>query len=347
MNAQNLLPANLARRHQVGLLAIVGILLAPAVLPQILVYKATAALFFAVFVMCWDAVSGYTGQISLGHALFYGVGAYTSGLLNVHLGLPVSLTIPAGVVVAALAGVLIGVPALRLEGPYLGLITLVAPLILVQIFVIFSDVTGGELGLLGLDTIVDGVIANYYIAVVIFLISLAIFIAVTRSDAGKVFTAIKTDSEVVDAVGINSRKFKLFSFVLSGTVGGLAGAFYVHTPVGTASPSQVISLMLSIEVVIATLVGGIGTITGAALGGFLYWFIRDALRSSSVVLPVLNTPISELDMVIFMLLAIGVLFYLPDGVLPRIVRWGARLDPFEVSNPQSNTSEDDDVNTND
>ena len=115
----------------------------------------TGAFYFGMFAMSWDTVSGYTGEISFGHALFFAVGGYTSTLLNLGYGISPALSIPAGVVLAAVAGVLIGVPALRVRGPYLSLITLVAPLILLQVFVIFGNIFGGELGLSAPTGLVD------------------------------------------------------------------------------------------------------------------------------------------------------------------------------------------------
>ena len=225
-------------RYVLGLLGIVAFALLPFVgisTTQLLVV--TGAFYFGMFAMSWDTVSGYTGEISFGHALFFAVGGYTSTLLNLGYGVSPALSIPAGVVLAAVAGVLIGVPALRVRGPYLSLITLVAPLILLQVFVIFGDIFGGELGLSAPTGLVDAadfglvVFANYYIGLGLFLAIMGLLFVVTRSDVGSVLTAVREDEDAVAAAGLNVAKFKLFAFVLSAAVGGLAGAVFVHTPI--------------------------------------------------------------------------------------------------------------------
>lgn len=328
-------PRTLNRSQQLGLLGLLAFVALPGAAPNIIVLKATTALFFAVFVMSWDFVSGYTGQISFGHALFFGVGGYTSALLNVYFGWSPLLTILFGGLLAALAGIIVGVPALRLQGPYLALLTLIAPLILLRFIIMFAPWTGGETGLVGASktpegsfgaaNLVDGIIPNYYFALVVFLLALAVFMAITRSDAGEIFTAIREDEDAVSSAGLNPAKFKVFAFVLSATVGGLAGAAFIHTPQGTVSPAQILSVVLSIEVIIATVLGGTSTITGAAFGGLFFFFLREQLRQVDVVIPAINTAVSEFDLLIFSLITLGFLFFMPQGMLPWLIHRGRKL----------------------
>jgi branched-chain amino acid transport system permease protein len=327
-------PLELPRRHQVGLLGLAAIAVLPLAVSveavgfvnSLTILQVTGALFFAVYVMTWDVVSGYTGEISFGHALFIGVGAYTSGLLNVHLGVPLVASIPLATVAAALAGLAIGFPSLRVKGPYFSLITLVAPIILLRVFVFFSDVTGGETGLFGIATISLDPVVNYYIALGLFLFALTVFLAITRSDSGQILTAIREDEDAVASVGINPAKFKLFAFVLSGAVGGLAGAVFIHTfAQGVATPSETLGLVLSIELIVATILGGIGTITGAAIGGLFFYLVRTWLRGVDATIPVLATPVSELYFLIFGLVTLGFLFFLPRGIVPRVLIEARRL----------------------
>ncbi len=322
---------SLAPRYKLGIVALVLLALAPFWLRALLgegrgllgIVTLTTALFFAMFAMSWDVVSGYTGQISFGHALFFTVGGYGSALLNLELGIPPIVAVLLGTVLAALAGILIGVPALRLEGPYLSLVTLVAPLILLQLFIVFSGTFGGELGLPSPDPLlpVSGftgqTVVDFYIAFGVFVFILAILLSVTRSDAGAVFTAIREDEDAVAAAGINPSKFKIFAFVLSAAVGGLAGAVFVHT-VGKPQPSQLLVMSVSVEVIIASIVGGMGTITGAAIGGLFFSLFREWLSGITAIVPVLNVQIASLDLLLFSLVTLGLLFFLPGGVL----RWG-------------------------
>ncbi|MDZ7702800.1 MAG: branched-chain amino acid ABC transporter permease [Halobacteriales archaeon] len=327
-------PLELPPRHQAGLLGLVALAAVPLAasieaigfVTDLTILQVTGALFFAVYVMTWDVVSGYTGEISFGHALFIGVGAYTSGLLNVVLDVPLFASIPAAVLAASLAGLLIGFPSLRVKGPYFSLITLVAPVILLRAFVFFSDITGGETGLFGIETISLDPTTNYYIAFALFVFALAVFLAITRSDAGQILTAIREDEATVVSVGLNPAKFKLFAFVLSGAIGGLAGALFIHTfAQGVATPSETLGLVLSIELIVATILGGIGTITGAAIGGLFFYLVRTWLRGVDATIPLVSTPVSELYFLIFGLVTLAFLFFLPRGLVPRTLLEARRL----------------------
>jgi branched-chain amino acid transport system permease protein len=294
----------------------------------------TIALYFGMFAMSWDTVSGYTGQISFGHGLFFAVGAYTSALLNLGYGLDPILSIPVGIVLAAVAGIVIGVPALRLRGPYLSLVTLVAPLILLQLFIFRSDVFGGELGLRNPENLLGFGVGEaaivYYIALGLFVGIMALLMLVTRSDAGRVFTAVREDEDAVASVGLNPAKFKIFAFVLSAAIGGLAGAMYVHTPVGGPTPTELMSTTVNVEVIIAAVLGGMGTIVGAAIGGIFVGIVPQLLDSVDWAIPDLlpvvgGTPVSDIDFLIFAVLTLFLLYVLPGGILRAVIRNGRRL----------------------
>jgi branched-chain amino acid transport system permease protein len=319
-------PRSFSVSQQLGVLGLLGLAVLPIFLTSLQALTLTSAFFFAMFAMSWDAVSGYTGQISFGHGLFFAVGGYTSALLNLGHGVPPSLSIPAGVVLAAVAGVVIGVPALRLRGPYLSLITLVAPLILLQIFISYSGIFGGELGISAPASLLGfAPYANYYLAFGLFLFILAILLAVTRSNAGAVLTAIREDEDTVAAAGLNAAKFKTFAFVLSAAIGGLAGAVFVHTPQGSPRPSQLFSVLVNVEVIIAAILGGMGTIVGAAIGGLFFFLFRDWLSGLEYSIPLLNAPISEFDFLIFSVITLVLLFVLPGGFLRAAMHWGRGL----------------------
>jgi branched-chain amino acid transport system permease protein len=319
-------PRTLPLRHRLGVLGLVGLAILPLFLGKLAALTMTSAMFFGMFTMSWDAVSGYTGQISFGHGVFFTVGAYTTTLLNLGFGVSPLLSIPVGVVLAAVAGVLIGVPALRLRGPYLSLVTLVAPLILLQIFIFYSGIFGGEIGLDGPPSLLGfSPYANYYLAFGLFLFILAVLLAVTRSDAGSVFTAIREDEDAVAAVGLNPAKFKIFAFVLSAAIGGLAGAMFVHTPQGSPRPSVLLSLIVNVEVIIAAILGGMGTIVGAAIGGMFFYLFREWLSGIGWIIPVIEIPVSEIDFLVFSIITLFLLFVLPGGLLNAGLRSGRRV----------------------
>ncbi|MDZ7745466.1 MAG: branched-chain amino acid ABC transporter permease [Halobacteriales archaeon] len=305
-----------------------------AVLPQFIGPSAMVTLslayFWGVYAMSWDVVSGYTGQISFGHGVFFAVGGYTSALLNLGYGINPVLSIPVGVLLAAVTGLLIGVPALRLRGPYLSLVTLVAPLILTQIFIFRSDVFNGEQGLSGVEPLLGlQTFGNeptfYYIAFALFVFVLALLLLVTRTDAGAVLTAIREDEETVAASGLNPAKFKIMAFVLSAAIGGLAGAIIVHTPSGNASPTTLMAITVNVEVIIAAILGGMGTIVGAGIGGILLVLLREQLAGVGWVIPVIETPISDVDFLVFAIITLVLLAVMPGGIFRAAIVAGRRV----------------------
>lgn len=305
------------------LLGLVPVFVTIGLFTPLFAIKMAGALFFAVFAMSWDMASGYTGEISFGHALFFAVGGYTAGMLNIHSGIDPLLAIPVGAIAAAVVGLLIGAPSLRLEGPYFSLITLVVPLILLRIFIIFPDWTGGGRGLIAADaertvpTLAFDPIMNYLIALALFLVSLTVFLIITRSNTGEILTAIRENPEAVAAAGLNPAKYKLFAFVVSGLIGGLAGALFVFTLSGSATPGSLLGLVISIEVIVAAVLGGIGTITGAALGGLVFFLLRDTLTQMEFIVPVLNQGIKEMAFLVFGVITLLFLFFLPEGLVRR------------------------------
>lgn len=329
-------PLGMATRHQLGLLGLALLFVFPLVAPPMKSIHLAGALFFATFVVSWDLVSGYTGEISFGHGLFFGVGGYTAGMLNLHLGVNPWLAVPVGALAAGVAGLLIGFPSLRLKGPYFSLITLVTPIILISIFRFYPDYTGGELGLVSVGTVEKfpalgpipspgySPVAGFYLALAVFLLAMVVSLAVTRSDAGIVFTAIREDEVAVAATGKNPAKFKLFAFVLSGLIGGLAGAAYGFS-VGSFTTSELLALVISIEVIVAAILGGMGTITGAAIGGIFFYMLRTWLRNMDVAIPLVDKPLGDFYFLIFAVITLAFLFFLPEGIVPRLVRAGRQL----------------------
>jgi len=185
------------------------------------------ASIFALFAASWDLLSGFTGQISFGHALFFGVAAYTSALLNLNIGLPTWLTIPLGALAAVLAGLVIGVPCLRLRGAYLALATLAFPLILTGIVFVIPDITGGELGVSGIDRLSGSRVIEYYIVIALMVTLGFVMWKIADSKTGIIFHAIREDELTARASGINTTKYKLLAFCLSGLFAGVAGGLYI------------------------------------------------------------------------------------------------------------------------
>jgi branched-chain amino acid transport system permease protein len=259
------------------------------------------ACIFAIFAASWDLLSGFTGQISFGHALFFGVAAYTSALLNLNIGLPPWLTIPLGALAAVVAGLVVGVPCLRLRGTYLALATLAFPLILIGVVFVIPDITGGELGVSGIDRLSESRVVEYYIAVTLMVGLGFVMWKITDSKTGIIFHAIREDEVAARASGINTTRYKLLAFCLSGFFAGIAGGLYVHF-MRIAGPST-LELMLSFQVIIWVIFGGIATIYGPIAGAFILVLLMEFL-----------TIAPEIRMLLFAIMVMLVLLFMPEGL---------------------------------
>jgi len=261
---------------------------------------------FVIFAVSWDFISGYTGQINFGHAMFFGVAAYTAALLNKHLGLEPWATIPIGALAAVLAGVVMCLPALRLRGPYLSLVTLALPLILLGVIKAFPEVTGGEHGISGVAALSDSRLLDYYISVLVMIPCVMIMWKLTDAKSALVRTgiilhAIREDEITTRASGINTIRYKLFAFIVGGFFAGIAGGLYVHF-LKVAGPST-LNLMLSFQAIIWTVFGGIVSIYGAVVGVYVLFPLLEFLR----VIPELRT-------IIFAVVVILILLFMPEGI---------------------------------
>jgi len=260
---------------------------------------------FAIFAASWDLLSGFTGQVNFGHALFFGVAAYTSGLINVHAKIPHILSIPLGAIAGVMTGLIVGIPCLRLRGTYLALTTLSFPIILMGIVFAFPDLTGGELGISGLDRLSSSRIKDYYIAVVLMLVLTSIMWKITDSKTGIILHAIREDELAVRAGGINTTRYKLLAFCLSGFFAGIAGGLYAHI-MRTVGPST-LEVGMSFQVIIWSVFGGIVSIYGPVAGVFILFPLAEFLR----VLP-------EIRLLLFAILVLLTLIFMPEGLIPWI-----------------------------
>src|SRR5512136_1367233 len=236
----------------------------------------TLTSIFAILAASWDLLSGFTGQMNFGHALFFGVGAYAAAMLNKFAGIPPWGSIPLGALAAVVAGLVIGIPCLRLRGTYLALTTLAFPIILMGVVFALPGLTGGELGISGIARLAGSRVANYYIAAVTMLGLCTIMWKITDSNTGIIFHAIREDELAVRAAGINTTRYKLFAFCLSGFFAGVSGGLYAHF-MRIAGPST-LDLSLSFTVVIYAFFGGIVTIYGPVAAVFILFPLLEFLR---------------------------------------------------------------------
>lgn len=293
----------LPSRVVVGLFFLVLLLLPVVTQDPYLLRILILTSIFAILAASWDLLSGFTGQINFGHALFFGVGAYTAALLNLHAQLPPWGSIPLGALGAVLAGLIIGIPCLRLRGTYLALTTLAFPIILMGIVFAFPNITGGELGLSGLSRLSGSRLSDYYITVVVMLGLVTIMWKITDSNTGIIFHAIREDEVAVRAAGINTTRYKLFAFCLSGFFAGISGGFYAHF-MRIAGPST-LEVTMSFTVVIWAIFGGIVTIYGPVGAVFVLFPLLEFFRFWP-----------EFRMLMFAVIVLLILLYMPDGLFP-------------------------------
>jgi len=286
----------------IAVLFVLTLLLLPLLTKDMYILRILAiAAIFSIFAASWDLLSGYVGQISFGHALFFGVAAYTTALLNLRLGWSPIFTIPIGALASVLVGLLVGIPCLRLKGPYLGLATLAFPIMLMGIIFGFPKFFGGELGISGITRLAAVRLHEYYIAVILMLVLCYIMWKITDSKMGIIFHAIREDEIAVRASGINTTKYKLFAFCLSGFFAGIAGGLYTHF-LRIAGPSM-LAVLMSFQAIIWTIFGGIVTIYGAVAGVFILYPTLEILRAAA-----------EYRMLIFALIVLMVLRFMPEGI---------------------------------
>lgn len=242
------------------------------------------AFIYAIFATSWDLLVGRSGQVSLGHALFFGIGAYLSAFLSRFYGLPIWVTIPVCMLLCASVAVLLGFPSLRVKGPYLTLVTMAFPLILSVVLFSLPTPFGGEGGIAHIPSLfpsefftergfsLSGAlyaqrVVEYYLVLFLLLVSSIVLYKVANSKTGIVLVSILDDESASKACGINVTKYKLLAWAISALFAGLAGGLFAHY-VGSAAPTNVLGLTTSFFPVIMTILGGIGTIYGPIVGAF-------------------------------------------------------------------------------
>ncbi len=284
---------------------LVAVLLAafPFVTGEYVLGLLTLAFYFAVFAMSWDLLFGFAGEVNFGPSFLTGIGAYAAGLLNHYAYWPIPACVAAGAVAAVLAGVVLAIPALKLRGPYFGLVTLVAVLMLQNIITLFAGVTGGEIGLDLPDVLSIDAATNYWIALGFMTISGAVLFGLSRSSAGLILQAAGQDAIEAAALGFNVAKHKLAAFCVSALFSGLSGAMLVFY-MGTVSVGTVVDLAVGVQVIIATVLGGRRTILGAAIGAVFLIVAGELLR-----------PLGQLSTFVVSGFALVVILFVPGGFL--------------------------------
>ncbi len=299
------------QRALAGLLIVAILVWALSLAGGFALFVATNLALFIVAALGLNLLVGYTGQISLGHAAFLAIGAYTHVILYTQ-GAPMLVTVAAGGLVAGLLGFLIGIPALRLEGPYLAIATLGFQVAVDQILGRWDSLTGGRMGL-GVPSpelfgFGIGEVRHYFLlcfAVCVFTIVGVYNLA--RSRVGRAFVAVRDNDIAAQAMGVNLVRTKTLAFAISAFVTGIAGGLYAHL-FDRINPSN-FNLLVSIELLVMVVVGGLGSVLGSVLGATLL-----------VLLPHVLADLRDYQVIFTGGILIAVLLFEPMGLRGRWLR---------------------------
>jgi branched-chain amino acid transport system permease protein len=300
-------PARLPQRAALGVfLAVIGLL--PLALPNR--YYLNVMVFagiHALLTIGLNLVMGYTGQVSLGHAAFYGLGAYGSGVLTAKYGLDPWVAMLAALALSLVVALVIAMPSLHLEGYYLGMATLGFGIILHILFVELGWLTGGPSGLVGIPELsVLGIGLNtdlryYYLVWTVVGVVVLFSFNLVESRVGRALRAIQGDETAATLVGINTWMAKVRIFVTAAGIASIAGSLYAHY-VTFLSPSS-FGFGFSIELVVMVIVGGMRSIWGSLFGALLLTVLPEYLRA-----------LKDYDILVYGLVVIAVVMFVPSGI---------------------------------
>jgi branched-chain amino acid transport system permease protein len=303
-------------------LLLLVLLVIPALVESYLVYLLALAAVNVIIATGLNLLTGYTGQISLGHAGFMAIGAYASSVLMLKFGLPFALAFPIAGLIAGLFGFLLGFPALRLTGPYLAIATLGFGIAVAQVLVKWESLSGGSVGIHPPKPSFGRLIVSreahlYYLTIAMALLMTIAAANLMRSKIGRAFIAVRDSDIAATAMGVNLTLYKTLAFAVSAFYAGIGGSLMAHL-VGFISPES-FNLMVSIQFLSMIVIGGLASILGSILGAVLL-----------TALPHLLSGIKNLPMVIYGVCLVLVVMFEPLGLRGR---WGKirlywRLWPF-------------------
>ncbi|MBC7618906.1 MAG: branched-chain amino acid ABC transporter permease [Candidatus Saccharibacteria bacterium] len=298
---------------------IVLLVSAPVLLPEYLLAQATFVLIYAIAGLGLMLLAGFTGQFSLGHAAFLGIGAYTQTYLT-NQGFPFPVAILLSMGLSAFLGIVIGLPALRLKGIYLGMATLSFGFIIEEVFARWESVTGGNAGIRVLKPAMFGWTSEsgqsfYWICLSITILATLAILNLLRSPTGRAFVAIR-DSEIsAQSMGINLAYYKTLSFSISAGLAGVSGALYAHN-LQFISPDQ-FNLLQSIDLLLMIVIGGLGSVHGVFFGAIFLIMLPQGISAVKEFLPEFIGQAAGLKSVIYGAVLIGFVLFEPMGLYGR------------------------------
>lgn len=295
--------------------AVALLAMAPLVLQSYNLYLLNLAAVKVIAAIGLALLTGYTGQLSIGHAGFLAIGAYGTALLAQHLGLPFWLGIPAAGLISGLAGFILLIPALRLTAIYLAIATLAFGTAVAEALPRWAAVTGGYQGMrvprasfFGIN--VQNDVSMYYLALAMTVLLVLVARNIVRSRVGRAFIAIRDKSAAAQACGVSLARYKALAFFLSALYAGLAGGLYAHV-VGYISPAE-FGLAKSIDLFIMIALGGMASLPGPVLGALFLTYLPHWLSG-----------FRGLQSIIYGASLIGVVVFMPFGIWGFVRKWTA------------------------
>lgn len=288
-------------------IAAIGLL--PFVLNQYWLHVSIMILFYIMMASSWNLLAGYTGQVSLAHAAFAGVGAYTSGILAAKFGLPPLLGLPIGILLAALLGFGLGILCIRMGGIYLTLTTLAFSEIIRIVINNEYEVTRGTMGLKVPFLFGDySKVTGFYVMMVATILVLLIIRKILYSDLGQSFRAIQNDEVAAASVGLPVVRIRVAAFVITAAMAGMAGSIYGHyllliTP-------HITSLDMMFLVLAMAMIGGLGNYTGPIIGAIFLETLAEHIRVWG-----------EFHVFIYGLVALAIVRFAPLGIVGSLTQF--------------------------
>lgn len=321
----------------------IGILFAIVVLTPFIASEYVLAIFtmiglYSLICIGLTMLTGYAGQISLGHAAFYGIGAYTTAYLTGSQGMPPILALLIGAVLSAIIALVIGLPAFKLKGYYLALATLGFGIIVYTLFKELTSITGGANGFFGIPSMslfgFQFVTETHYFYLVWAIVMLALLFTrnILHSRVGRGLRSIEGSEIAADAVGVNLMKYKLQIFVLSAIFASVAGSLLAHY-VSFINP-DLFTADTSIFLLIMVIIGGSTSLWGAIVGASTYVLLGEFLKHyMPIIMPSIG---GEFEILFFGVLLVTTLIYMPDGLMPKLKKLAERIKPATIKGGTAN-----------
>ncbi len=261
-----------------------GMLVLPFATDTYIVYMVNLSCIATVAALGLNLLTGFTGQISLGHAAFLAIGAYTGAILGEGLGMPFWITVPAAGLVAAMAGVLVGIPCLRLKGLYLAMATMSFGVMVEYILVTWKGLTGGERGMYMPELNIFGLVLDTDEKIYYFLLALTALMVIAaknivRTRVGRAFIAVRDRDIAAEVMGVDLTLYKVTAFALGAFYAGVAGVMYAYV-MGHIHPEH-FTLMSSVEYLAMVIVGGLGSVLGAIFGAVYIVVMPEFIKLTS------------------------------------------------------------------